>query len=71
MLVYLCARVSLHVYKRVCVCASAIVCSRPSFKCGNMLSLAIRGSGSENKTLLKYPKLEKFSNPTLVGNVTL
>lgn len=34
---------------RVCVCA----CSMLPFKCGNMLSLGIRGSGSENKTLLK------------------
>lgn len=49
-----CLSVCEHVFD--CRCIHASVCSMPSFKCGNMLSLGIRGSRSENKTLLKYCK---------------
>lgn len=44
--VFMCETACAH----TCEC----VCSTASFKRGNMLSLAIRGFGSVNKTLLKY-----------------
>lgn len=43
-----CLSVCVHVLAHVCVhvCVGSVL----SFKCGDMLSLGIRGSGSENKT---------------------
>lgn len=37
-----------------CVRINVCACSMPSLKCGNMLSLGIRRSGSDSETLLKY-----------------
>lgn len=62
-----CLSVCVHVLD--CMCINVSVCSKLSFKCGNMLSLGIRGSRSENKTLLKYCNLR--NSKTQLWHVTL
>lgn len=54
----------------VCTCSSARARKYArSFKCGNMLSPGIKGS--ENITLLKYPRLRNFKSPALICNFTV